>query len=145
MNEKQINQSHESRNETGDTREKFPPMGHLKNGNPAGNPNNAPRCGAKRRKREERCQAPAMANGRCRLHGGLCTGPRTPEGLERSRRGNWKHGERSKAVIEARRVLSAGMALLLSPDKLMTMSPEEIQAHHAALNRLVEKINKFQF
>jgi len=35
---------------------------------------------------------PAMKNGRCRLHGGLSMGPRTPEGLERSRRANWKHG-----------------------------------------------------
>ena len=38
------------------------------------------------------CRQPAMPNGRCRVHGGLSTGPRTPEGLERSRRSNWKHG-----------------------------------------------------
>ena len=36
--------------------------------------------------------APAMRNGRCRMHGGASTGPRTPEGLARSRRANWKHG-----------------------------------------------------
>ena len=29
---------------------------------------------------------------RCRNHGGLSTGPRTPEGLERCRKANWKHG-----------------------------------------------------
>jgi hypothetical protein len=40
-----------------------------------------------------------MRNGRCRLHGGLSTGPRTPEGLERSRRARWKHGGYS---VEAR-------------------------------------------
>ncbi len=33
-----------------------------------------------------------MKNGRCRLHGGKSTGPRTPEGLARARRANWKHG-----------------------------------------------------
>ena len=33
-----------------------------------------------------------MKNGRCRMHGGKSTGPRTPEGRERSRRANWKHG-----------------------------------------------------
>jgi hypothetical protein len=33
-----------------------------------------------------------MPNGRWRVHGGLSTGPRTPEGLARSRRSNWKHG-----------------------------------------------------
>ena len=36
-----------------------------------------------------------MRNGRCRLHGGKSTGPRTPEGRERSRRSNWKHGHYS--------------------------------------------------
>jgi len=35
---------------------------------------------------------PAMANGRCRMHGGASTGPRTAEGLARSRRARWKHG-----------------------------------------------------
>ena len=33
-----------------------------------------------------------MANGRCRMHGGVSTGPRTAEGLARSRRARWKHG-----------------------------------------------------
>ena len=36
-------------------------------------------CGAKTRKGTP-CQCKAMANGRCKLHGGMCTGPRTPEG-----------------------------------------------------------------
>jgi hypothetical protein len=33
-----------------------------------------------------------MKNGRCRMHGGLSTGPRTAKGLARSRRARWKHG-----------------------------------------------------
>ena len=49
-----------------------------------------------------------MANGRCRIHGGASTGPRTPEGLERSRKSNWKHGQRS---LEAVRRRKEGMAL----------------------------------
>lgn len=65
--------------------------GWLKNGNRPGDPSSAPRCGAKTRK-GIRCKAPAMANGRCGMHGGASTGPRTPEGLERARKGNWKHG-----------------------------------------------------
>jgi hypothetical protein len=36
-----------------------------------------------------------MANGRCRMHGGPSTGPRTPEGMERSRMASWKHGRYS--------------------------------------------------
>lgn len=39
-----------------------------------------------------------MANGRCRLHGGLSTGPRTAEGLERVRRAVTKHGRYSIAA-----------------------------------------------
>lgn len=57
----------------------------LKNGNPPGDPRNAPRCGAKTRSGKP-CQAPGMANGRCRMHGGASTGPRTAEGLANSRR-----------------------------------------------------------
>jgi len=49
--------------------------GWLKNGNRPGDPHSAARCGAKTRQGGA-CQAPAMANGRCRLHGGKSTGPR---------------------------------------------------------------------
>src|ERR1700683_5095242 len=75
------------------------PKGTLKNGNPSGDPSKAPRCGAKTRKRTA-CMAPAMKNGRCRLHGGLRTGPKTLEGLERSRKANFKHGRYSPAYQE---------------------------------------------
>ncbi|WP_424139993.1 HGGxSTG domain-containing protein [Roseomonas chloroacetimidivorans] len=51
----------------------------------------AKRCFAKTRS-GGRCQSPAMPNGRCRMHGGLSTGPRTAEGLERSRRARHIHG-----------------------------------------------------
>ena len=44
-----------------------------------------------------------MPNGRCRVHGGLSTGPRTPQGLERSRRSNWKHGYYSAEAKATRR------------------------------------------
>lgn len=79
--------------------------GWLKNNNPPGDPNTAPRCGAKTR-RGTPCRAPAMANGRCRMHGGKSTGPRTPEGLERSRKANWKHGYYSAESIAMRRYIS---------------------------------------
>ncbi len=76
--------------------------GYLKNCNPPGDFANAPRCGAKNR-RGTPCQCPAMLNGRCRLHGGLSTGPRTPEGLARSRVANWKHGKYSAERKAVRR------------------------------------------
>jgi hypothetical protein len=39
-----------------------------------------PRCGARRKTDGEPCEARALENGRCRHHGGLSTGPKTPEG-----------------------------------------------------------------
>ena len=48
-----------------------------------------------------------MRNGRCRLHGGLSTGPRTPEGLARSRRARWTHGGYSVEAQQRYRDLKA--------------------------------------
>jgi hypothetical protein len=57
-----------------------------------------------------------MPNGRCKVHGGKSTGPRTPEGLERSRRANWKHGHFSReAKAERSRVRAAILALRQMP------------------------------
>lgn len=82
------------------------PRGRLKNGNPPGDLSTVARCGAKTR-RGTPCRAPAMANGRCRMHGGCSTGPRTPEGLERCRRANWKHGRYSASAKAERKALRA--------------------------------------
>ena len=49
-------------------------------GKPRADPNLAPRCGAKTRAGCA-CRAPAMGNGRYRIHGGTSTGPRTGAGL----------------------------------------------------------------
>jgi hypothetical protein len=74
--------------------------------------NAAPRCGARSKRTGLPCRAAAMPNGRCRVHGGKSTGPRTPEGLERSRRANWKHGHFSReAKAERSRVRAAILAL----------------------------------
>ena len=42
------------------------------------------RCGAFARSTGKPCRMKALANGRCRLHGGLSTGPKTEEGKERA-------------------------------------------------------------
>ena len=39
-----------------------------------------------------KCRSPAMANGRCRMHGGRSTGPKSEEGRRRCGAANWKHG-----------------------------------------------------
>src|SRR5262244_1597768 len=69
--------------------------------------NAAPRCGARSKRTGKPCRAAAMPNGRCKLHGGKSTGPRTPLGLQRSRRANWKHGYYSREA-KAERVPRAG-------------------------------------
>jgi len=40
------------------------------------------RCGAFARSTGNPCQAKALANGRCKNHGGMSTGPKTPEGRQ---------------------------------------------------------------
>ncbi len=98
----------ETVNEPHANRKKNPIL--LKNGNRQGNPMNAPRCGAKTRSGTP-CKGPAMANGRCRMHGGKSTGPRTPEGLERSRKANFKHGLYSAESIAERKFIDSFCAI----------------------------------
>jgi hypothetical protein len=68
----------------------------LRNGNPRGNPNAAPRCGAKTRTGCP-CRGPAMKNGRCRMHGGASTGP-SAEGRARIAAARTTHGMRTAAM-----------------------------------------------
>lgn len=58
-------------------------------------------CGARTRKGTS-CANRGMANGRCRMHGGKSTGPRTMEGRERIARARRKHGRYSKQAQEER-------------------------------------------
>ena len=73
--------------------------GWLKNDNPPGDFSKAPRCDAKTRNGTP-CQAPAMTNGRCRMHGG--TNPGGPFGNRHA----LKHGLRTKKAIAERKMIS---------------------------------------
>lgn len=53
------------------------------------------------------CRGPAMCNGRCRMHGGASTGPRTAEGLARIRAARTKHGLYSAEMLALRRYIAA--------------------------------------
>lgn len=86
--------------------------GWLKNGNPTGDLSLVARCGTRTRAGPP-CQSPAMANGRCRMHGGASTGARTPEGLQRCRTAPIKHGRRSAAVLAERRQMVAKVRLIM--------------------------------
>lgn len=60
----------------------------------------APRCGARTRK-GCLCQSPAMANGRCRMHGGASPG--APKGRAN---GNYRNGRWTAEAVEARREMA---------------------------------------
>lgn len=81
------------------------PASTLRNGNPRGNPNAAPRCGAKTRAGCP-CRAPAMKNGRCRMHGGASTGP-SAEGRARIAAARTIHGQRTAAMRALDRLVTA--------------------------------------
>jgi hypothetical protein len=65
----------------------------------------AKRCGARTRSGKP-CQSPAMANGRCRMHGG--PSPGAPKG----NRNAFKHGRYTAEAIANRRQLSAMLATM---------------------------------
>lgn len=69
------------------------------------------RCGARTRSGAP-CSGPAMPNGRCRMHGGASTGPRTAEGRERCRTASWKHGRRAAEAREAARLRGEARRLI---------------------------------
>ncbi|HXR36340.1 MAG TPA: HGGxSTG domain-containing protein [Candidatus Binataceae bacterium] len=92
-------------------------------------------CGAKARAGPP-CQAPAMANGRCRIHGGTSTGPRTAAGLARlaaahTTRGtysaaNWVNDRHVRAQARRGRLLGAAW-------KLGLYLPREVAARLAVV------------
>jgi hypothetical protein len=93
---------HECRRTAHDMSAGQPRRGWLRNGNQPGDLQEVKRCGAKNRQGLA-CRCPAMRNGRCRLHGGLSTGPRTAKGRESIRRARTVHGFYSEAARSERR------------------------------------------
>ena len=67
------------------------------------------RCGAKTRKGTPCQKLPLTGKARCRLHGGLSTGPRTVEGKARIVAAHWKHGRRSRAFTASRKQIWADL------------------------------------
>jgi hypothetical protein len=98
--------------------------GWLKNANPPGNPASALRCGARTRKGTP-CGCPAVrGKKRCRMHGGLSTGPRTAAGLGRSKRARWRHGRFS---AEARQEMAHFRELLRECKELAELVPRLLE------------------
>ncbi len=62
-----------------------------------------PTCNARTKSTGKPCQRYPCKNGRCHLHGGKSTGPRTPEGKMKSQMANFKHGRRSVEFLSERK------------------------------------------
>ena len=107
--------------------------GRLRNGATPGDFLAALRCGARTRCGGA-CRQPAMANGRCRLHGGLSTGPRTPEGRARCARARTIHGGYSAEVralqAEARHHIQRLRFFRLRLTAGRGVLPQETKIHH---------------
>ena len=69
------------------------------------------KCGAHARTTGAPCKAKALPNGRCKLHGGLSTGPRSAEGKQAigaATKARMAAGQLQKAIEGRRRWLDAG-------------------------------------
>jgi hypothetical protein len=103
--------------------------GSLRNGATPGDFLAARRCGARTRS-GECCRQPAMRNGRCRMHGGLSTGPRTAEGRARCAAARRTHGFYSAEMVALRR---AGAAHCRRMDALIASLRIRRTAGHGVL------------
>jgi len=75
------------------------------------------KCGAYARTTGNPCQAKALTNGRCKNHGGMSTGPKTPEG-----RLAISKATRQRMASGARMQVLAGFYLWLEADGRQVLS-----------------------
>ena len=69
-------------------------------------------CGAMKKSGTACQKSPLKGKNRCRLHGGLSTGPRTAEGRARIAAAHYRHGRRSKKFVEARAKIWAELRII---------------------------------
>ena len=69
-------------------------------------------CSAKTREGSTCKKRPLKGKTRCRLHGGLSTGPRTTEGKAKIAAAHYKHGRRSKKFVEMRAKIWAELRII---------------------------------
>lgn len=84
-------------------------------------------CGAKSKHTGQPCKAPAMANGRCRVHGGSSTGPINPD-IPISNQRSKIHGIYSKFETEEEQRLGDELIALDLWDELRNTRLQRIRA-----------------
>ena len=75
------------------------------------------KCGAHARSTGQPCEAKALANGRCKNHGGMSTGPKTPEGrqaIAQATRQRMASGQQERVLAGFCRWLEGGGREMLS-------------------------------
>ncbi len=71
------------------------------------------RCKAQSSRTKEQCKNPALKTKTvCKWHGGMSTGPRTKEGIQRIREAHLKHGNDTKEARADRSAMSAKLLYL---------------------------------
>ncbi len=71
------------------------------------------RCQARSSRKKQQCGKPAMRSKNvCDTHGGLSTGPKTPEGIKRIQSAHWKHGNETKEARAKRSAKSLQFLML---------------------------------
>lgn len=88
-------------------------------------------CGAKTRSGAP-CKKHAMANGRCRLHGGAS--------LSGAKSGTYKHGMYSKAVAKVRRSLAAKMDMMMSDEEVLSLY-SDLRLTNARIMEAIENLD----
>ena len=103
------------------------------------------RCGAKTRG-ETGCQRPAnKKNGRCRLHGGASTGPKTNEGRARISDANLRQGRYTKDKLEKQRENAAKGREIRKELRQMERDCWSFDLGPGLLSKLLSRIRHFTF
>ena len=81
-----------------------------------------PQCQATSKRTGQQCKAPALKGKHvCKFHGGMSTGPTTPEGRQRCANAKYVHGTETTSLRNQRSLASARLATLEAIGRTLKM------------------------